>query len=122
MWQTLQRQLVEVGLIEELFQIRANVLRLFNASLLMQTPILLLVAGVSGLIPIATIYPPGAMTVELEVRPIEQQLNVSLIPPSGRLESWDPGRLPSVLPKSYADIVNPDCTYSDLPCSAVIYE
>lgn len=85
LWMVLRRQILEVKLIEELFQIRANALRLFNPTLLRYAPTLFLIAMISWLIPVATIYPPGAMVVELEARQISQQFNVSLIPQPGKL-------------------------------------
>lgn len=92
LWQTLRRQLLEAGLIEELFQIRANALRLFNPALVRYTPSLLVIATLTWLVPLATVYPPGALTVGLEVREIQEQFNVSVIPASGKLQRT--GRIP----------------------------
>jgi hypothetical protein len=80
LWQTMRRQFLDVGLIEELFQIRANVLRLFNPALIRYTPSLLVIALITWIIPIAAVYPPGAMTVGLEVRQVQTRFNVSVIP------------------------------------------
>lgn len=87
LWMVLRLQVLEVRVIEELFQIRANALRLFNPTLIRSTPTLLLVAIISWLIPVATIYPPGAMVVDLEIRQTPKVFNVSVIPKPGKL-SW----------------------------------
>jgi len=85
LWHTLRRETLKVGLIEELFQIRANALRLCNVALVRYTPTLLVIAVVSWVIPIATIYPPGAMVVGVESREVQEKFDVSVIPSSGDL-------------------------------------
>lgn len=63
----------------------------------------------SWLIPVATIYPPGAMVVELEARQISQKFNVSVIPQSGKLSHHDPNfayLLPSIELADVGDDMN----------------
>jgi hypothetical protein len=67
LWKKLCGELSQIGLIEELFQIRNNVLRLFKLAVIWYVLILLLIAVLSWLLPVAIIYPPRALTVELEV-------------------------------------------------------
>jgi hypothetical protein len=86
LWRTLRQQVMEVQFIEELFQIRANVLRLVNPTILRYTPHLFLIAIASWLIPIATIYPPGALVVNLETFQQHGTFNVSVIPRGPRLD------------------------------------
>lgn len=85
LWMVLRRQALEVSLIEELFQIHANALRLFNPVILRYAPNLLLLATISWSIPLATTFPPGAMIVDLETRQLQQEFNVSVIPQQGVL-------------------------------------
>jgi hypothetical protein len=67
LWKKLRSELLQIGLIEELFQIGKNVLRLFKPAVVWYAPLLLSVAVLSWLLPVAIIYPPGALTVELQV-------------------------------------------------------
>lgn len=80
LWKTLRRELLEVQHIEELFQIRANALRLFNPALLRHSSSLVLLATMSWPIPVATIYPPGALTIVLESLSSEKSFNISVTP------------------------------------------
>ena len=80
LWKKLRTDLLEVGLIEELFQIRANALRLLHPALIRYTPVLFSVAILSWLLPVAMIYPPGALIVGIEYRPVADVFNVSVIP------------------------------------------
>jgi hypothetical protein len=64
---------------------RANALKLCNAALFRYTPSLLVIATISWAILVATIYLPGAVTVGLESRQVQEQFDVSVILPSGEL-------------------------------------
>lgn len=68
LWHILRIKALRVGLIEELFQIRFNFLRLFNLRVIQHAPFLFFTAILSWLVPLATIYPPSALTVQLEAR------------------------------------------------------
>ncbi|KAF2125621.1 hypothetical protein P153DRAFT_359973 [Dothidotthia symphoricarpi CBS 119687] len=83
LWKNLRSQILEVGLIEELFQIRNNAVRLLNPALARYTPVLLSIALFSWLVPLAMIYPPGALVVGLETRLVDENFNISVIPPAG---------------------------------------
>lgn len=80
MWKKLRDEFIEVGHIEELFQIRANAFRLFNMTIIRSWPILSLIATISWLVPVALIYPPGSLVVGIEYRHIPIQFNASVIP------------------------------------------
>jgi hypothetical protein len=67
LWQKLRIELLEIGLIEELFQIRENALRMLKPAVIRYAPLLLSIATLSWLLPVAMIYPPGALVVGLEV-------------------------------------------------------
>jgi len=69
---------VQISLIEDLFQVQTNPLRLFNYHLYFKTPMLVAVAMFCWLVPIATLYPPGTLIVGLELSPIDQRFNVSV--------------------------------------------
>lgn len=99
MWMMLRRQLFEVQIIEELFQIRANVFRLLNKKLVRNAPSLVLVATISWLIPLATIYPPGALILSLESRQVP---GVDKIPIMPQYESLDD--FPTVFGSPFADM------------------
>jgi len=69
---------VQVSLIEDLFQVQTNPLRLSNYHLYSKTPMLVVVALFCWLVPIATLYPPGTLVVGLQPSAIEQSFNVSV--------------------------------------------
>jgi hypothetical protein len=85
LWQRLRGDLLEVGVVEELFQIRANAIRLLKPSVLRYAPTLFSIAMISWLLPIAMIYPPGALVVGLEYLHVPEQFNVSVIPREGTI-------------------------------------
>jgi hypothetical protein len=67
LWKKLRVELLQIGLIEELFQIRNNALRLLKPAVVRHAPLLLSIAVLSWLLPVAMIYPPGALVVGLDV-------------------------------------------------------
>ncbi|KAJ8115503.1 hypothetical protein OPT61_g2868 [Boeremia exigua] len=67
LWYLLRRRFMRLGLIEDLFQIRNNFWGLFNYQVVQKAPVLFLVASMSWLVPLATIYPPAAMTIQTEL-------------------------------------------------------
>jgi len=67
LWYLLRRKCLQVSLIEDLFQIRSNIWGLFNHKLVRQAPIFFLVATMSWLVPLATINPPAALTIQSEL-------------------------------------------------------
>lgn len=82
LWKNLRSSLLSVSIIEELFQIRNNPLRLMNYTLLLSTPTLLVIATFSWVVPTAMIYPPGALVVGLEGRNVPEKFNVSGFQPN----------------------------------------
>jgi hypothetical protein len=83
LWRTFRSKLLAVEVIEDLFQIRANVVRLLNPALFRYTPGLFTVAVIIWLLPLAMIYPPGALIVGIDNRQSAATFNVSIIPPDG---------------------------------------
>jgi len=69
---------VQINLIEDLFQVQTNPLRLLNHHLYFKTPMLVAVAMFCWLVPIATLYPPGTLVVGLQPSSIDQSFNVSV--------------------------------------------
>ncbi|KAJ4982633.1 hypothetical protein SVAN01_11870 [Stagonosporopsis vannaccii] len=68
---------MRLGLIEDLFQIRNNFWGLFNYQVIREAPVLYLVASMSWLVPLATIYPPAAMTIQTELVTAFVNINAS---------------------------------------------
>jgi hypothetical protein len=68
---------MQISLIESLFQIQTNAYHFSNAQLTFKTPTLALVASFCWLIPLATVYPPGALIVGLESSVVNTRFNVS---------------------------------------------
>jgi hypothetical protein len=62
LWRVLRGQPIPVSKVESLFQLRHNPLELFSGYTLMSVSFL--VAAYTWLVPLATIYPPGALTVK----------------------------------------------------------
>ena len=69
--------MLKVSLIEDLFQIQSNVLRFVNYALFFQTPYLVIIMAFYWIIPIATIYPPGALVLRLQSARLDTGFNVS---------------------------------------------
>jgi hypothetical protein len=86
LWRKLRCEFSEVGLIEELFQVRANVFRLANPTLIRYAPVLCLIATLSWLLPVAMIYPPGALIVDLESYRFYKRIDASVVPKDGNLK------------------------------------
>lgn len=90
LWHRLRGTLLQVATIEELFQIRANILRLLKPSVLRHAPVLFSLAVVSWILPVAMIYPPGALVVGLDNRAIPTHFNVSGVPAEGIIRPASP--------------------------------
>lgn len=67
MWRTFRKKPLRVRVIEELFQVRANITGLGVLSTAYQASVLYLVAAFCWLVPLALIWPPGSLTVQSEV-------------------------------------------------------
>jgi hypothetical protein len=89
-WYLLRSRTLQVGLIESLFQVRSNIIELVNLRIARNALVLLAATKVSWLIPLATIYPPGALSVRSEQFVYMTVVNASIMnpPPSqkGALE------------------------------------
>lgn len=114
LWKNLRSRFLSVGYIEELFQIRSNPFRLLNYALLRLTPTLLVVATFSWLVPIAMIYPPGALVVGLDTRNVAESFNVSVFRPNNTysLDTFNHG---GFLHTGFAEVVNSPLSSEDNP-------
>jgi hypothetical protein len=63
LWRVLRKSLVKVSNIERLFGIRENIFLMAHPGPLKTAPLLFLLALVGWLVPIAVLYPPGALIV-----------------------------------------------------------
>lgn len=70
LWHIMRRSEMKVSTIEMLFSIRSNPLRLFRINSIKKTWILFSLAVLLYIIPIATSFPPGALTVR-STSPVE---------------------------------------------------
>jgi hypothetical protein len=83
----------QIGLIEDLFQIQNNAFHLASSGVYLTTPVFGVVALFCWIMPIATVYPPGALIVELHVLPINTTYNVSVFHANDYLYDTDPKAL-----------------------------
>jgi hypothetical protein len=102
-----QADRIQVALMEDLFQVQTNAFRLINHKLYLKTPVLAAVAAFGWLIPIATIYPPGALIIGLEDSTISRSLNVSIF---HQKSLSDVSKLSSIAPILCIDPDNADGT------------
>ncbi|KAH6618853.1 hypothetical protein C7974DRAFT_38251 [Boeremia exigua] len=83
LWATLREKVLKVGLIEDLFQVQTNAMHFASLGLYIKTPVLAAVALFCWLVPIATVYPPGALIgaliVTLQISTIAAKFNVSVL-------------------------------------------
>lgn len=63
LWHRLRRSPTKIGIIDKLFSMQSNPSKLFSLSVIRTSPLLWRFAVFLPLIPIATIFPPGAITV-----------------------------------------------------------
>ncbi|KAJ8119064.1 hypothetical protein OPT61_g81 [Boeremia exigua] len=77
LWATLRDRVLKIGLVEDLFQIQTNAFHLMSPNLYIRTPLLAAVAVFCWIVPLATIYPPSALSVELRSLWIPTEFNVS---------------------------------------------
>jgi hypothetical protein len=78
LWHLLRVNCFRIGLIEDLFQLRSSPLVLTNPSIFRRAPILCLAATLSWLVPLSTIYPPGALTIQSELQSSLRNVNASI--------------------------------------------
>ncbi|KAH6639095.1 hypothetical protein C7974DRAFT_387870 [Boeremia exigua] len=88
LWATLRTRVLKVGLVEDLFQIQTNAFHLASPNIYIKTPILAAVAIFCWLVPIATVYPPGALVVELHNLLVDTCFNVSVLHGKNYSTSW----------------------------------
>lgn len=81
LWYLLRTKCLQVGLIEDLFQIRSNAWTLANPKIVRRAPVLFLAATLSWLVPLATVYPPTALTIQSELHLTSASVNASIMNP-----------------------------------------
>jgi hypothetical protein len=94
LWYVLRIRCLQVELIESLFKIRSNAWGLFNYKIMRHAPLLFAAAALSWTIPLATIYPPGALTIRFESHTFTTGLNASIMNPPP--VSADSSQLPTL--------------------------
>lgn len=74
-----------------MFTMRQNLISLTAPRVVLKAPLLFLMAGYVWLIGIAMIYPPGALTVKLDIHPKTGLFNMSVLQPnlSGNFDPLD---------------------------------
>jgi hypothetical protein len=63
MWHVMRTSSLKISTIEHLYGIRENFMLLLYPAVVQATPILFLLAGLSWMVQVAAIYPPGALTI-----------------------------------------------------------
>jgi hypothetical protein len=81
LWYLLRERCLQISMIDDLFQIRTNLLSLANLRVFRKAPILFLAATLSWLVPLATVYPPGALTIQSEMQTFFTNVNASIMNP-----------------------------------------
>lgn len=81
LWRLLRQKLFRISLIEQLSQIHHNLFVLLHLRVFWNAPTPYLMALLLWLAPLATIYPPGALTVVSRPYTFTQNLNISVINP-----------------------------------------
>ena len=81
LWYLLRTRCLKISLIEDLFQMRNNILCLTNPGIFRKVPLLFLAAVLSWLVPLATVYPPGALTIQPELHTYFENVNASIMNP-----------------------------------------
>ena len=81
LWDILRRKTLGISEIEQMFTMRQNLISLAAPRVVWKAPVLCLMAGYVWLIGIAMIYPPGALTVKLDIHPKTELFNMSVLQP-----------------------------------------
>jgi len=84
---------MQISIIEDLFQVQTNAFRLANRNIYLRTPLLAIVTAFCWLVPIATIYPPGALVVGIQASASQKNFTVSVLHHKSLLEM---GEVPSI--------------------------
>ncbi|KAH6849525.1 hypothetical protein B0T12DRAFT_504305 [Alternaria alternata] len=108
LWATLRKRVLKVSLIEDLFQVQTNPFHFFNYQLYFKTPVLVAVAIFCWLVPIATVYPPGTLVVEIQPSSIDISFNVSVFHHRNLLDISEDNVIGQV--KCEVNCVNDTCT------------
>ena len=123
LWHLFRRKALEIRLIEDLFQIRSNALGLINPKIIQHAPFIFLAVLISWLVPVATIYPPSALTIQMKARWTLETVNASVFNPAPKEgEAYFESRegFPAML-NYYPDLYE-DVLYGfvpALPCSTI---
>jgi hypothetical protein len=100
-----------MSLIEKFFLILHNPFTLFDLWVFCKAPVLFTMAVLIWLAPLATIYPPGALTVTLEPWTTSNNLNISVKNPRAPVD-FDPfdmfGTFPHLFTTDNPSVFNED--------------
>jgi hypothetical protein len=78
----LRKNSLKINLVEDLFQLRSNIWTLASPKIVQKAPLLFVMAALSWLVPLATIYPPTALTVQSELHTTFTNVNSSIMNPT----------------------------------------
>jgi hypothetical protein len=79
LWYSLRGNSLKISLIEDLFQIRNNIWTLASPRIVQKAPLLFVMAALSWLVPLATVYPPTALTIQSELLTTFTNVNASIM-------------------------------------------
>jgi hypothetical protein len=82
LWRLFRLKAFDIRLVEDLFQIRSNIFGLTNHKIVRHTPFIFIAVLITWLVPVATIYPPSALTIQIESRWNLQTINASVVNPT----------------------------------------
>jgi hypothetical protein len=82
LWYSLRGNSLKISLIEDLFQIRSNIWTLASPKIVQKAPLLFGMAALSWLVPLATIYPPTALTIQSQLHTTFTNVNASTMNPT----------------------------------------
>lgn len=91
MWLVFRKRTLAIRHIEQLFNLRSNILDVLKVQLSPGAPILFAIAVFVWVLPVATVYPPSALTVSFQRYTQTENLSVSILDPSQT--TFDPWNL-----------------------------
>lgn len=89
MWLIFRKRTFAIRQIEQLFNLRFNILDVLKVQHVPGAPVLFAMAVFVWLLPVATVYPPSALTVSSHGYTQTENLNVSILdPPQMEFDPW----------------------------------
>lgn len=114
LWGLLQEEYISLRDIERMFSLRTSLLASLNPQVAWKVPLLFSMGAFLWLLPVALIYPPGALVVSMDAHHSLQSLNMSVLnqtfpndfsPLDVALHYW-PSYLENSKPQPYIDVLN----------------